>query len=268
MLSRQIEGKAMSRYGSFQRLKVELLEDGVLDVVCHFVGERNLYDELGHTEMARIWPVISSDPEVRAVVFRGHAGVLSGGGTPEMIVSTTADWSRVVEAHQEARDIVTGVIECTKPVVTAIEGSAVGGALAAAMVSDVTIAGENARIIDPHTLVGLVAGDGAAIIWPLLCGMARTKLYLLTGRRVTGKEAAEIGLVSMATPDDKVVETAMKVARSIAVQPVAAIRWTKHALNGWLRMATPIFDHSLALEYVTLMGPEVKEILAPKPPST
>jgi enoyl-CoA hydratase len=258
----------MSRYAGFQRLKVELLEDGVLDVVCHFVGERNLYDAVGHTEMARIWPVISGDPDVRAVVFRGHAGVLAGGGTPEMILEITGDWSRVIEAHQEARDIVTGVIECSKPVVTAIEGSAVGGALAAAMVSDVTIAGENARIIDPHTQIGLVAGDGAAIIWPLLCGMARTKLNLLTGRRVKGKEAAEIGLVSMAVPDDQVVATAMDIARSIATQPVAGIRWTKHALNGWLRMATPIFDHSLALEYVTLMGPEVKEILAPKPASS
>lgn len=254
----------MSRYAAFQRLKVELLADGVLDVVCHFVGERNLYDDIGHTEMARIWPVISGDPDVRAVVFRGHAGVLAGGGTPEMIMSTTADWANVVEKHQEARDIVTGVIECTKPVITAIEGSAVGGALAAAMVSDITIAGENAKIIDPHTLVGLVAGDGAAIIWPLLCGMARTKLALMTGRRIKGKEAAEIGLVSMAVHDDEVVKIAMEVARSIAIQPAAAIRWTKHALNGWLRMATPIFDHSLALEYVTLMGPEVKEILGPR----
>jgi enoyl-CoA hydratase len=249
----------MSRYESFERLRAELSSDGVLDLVCHFIGERNLYDEKAHQELGTIWPVISKDPEVRVVVLRGHAGVLGGGGTPEMIANCISSWPRVIEAHQEARDIVMGVIECTKPVITAIEGAALGGALAAAMVSDITVAGDNAKIVDPHTMIGLVAGDGAAIIWPLLCGMARTKLALMTGRRIKGKDAAEMGLVSLSVPDDEVVEKAFELARNIAAQPLAAMRWTKHALNGWLRMATPIFDHSLALEYVTMMGDDFKE---------
>jgi enoyl-CoA hydratase len=249
----------MSRYESFERLRAELSSDGILDLVCHFTGERNLYDEKAHQELGAIWPVISKDPDVRVVVLRGHAGVLAGGGTPEMIANCISSWSRVIEAHQEARDIVMGVIECTKPIITAIEGAALGGALAAAMVSDITVAGDNAKIIDPHTMIGLVAGDGAAIIWPLLCGMARTKLALMTGRRIKGKEAAEMGLVSLSVPDDEVVAKAFELARNIAAQPSAAIRWTKLALNGWLRMATPIFDHSLALEYVTMLGDDFKD---------
>jgi len=249
----------MMRYADFKRLKAELLDNGILDLSCHFVGDRNLYDADGHRELASIWPVISRDPDVRVVLLRGHAGMFNGGGTPEMISDCVSSWDRVIEAHQEARDIVMGVVECTKPVVTAIEGAAVGGGLAAAMVSDITVAGENAKIVDPHTLIGLVAGDGAAIIWPLLCGMARTKLALLTGQRIKGREAAAMGLVSMAVPDGEVLAKAREIAQSIAVQPHAAIRWTKHALNGWLRMATPIFDHSLALEYVTMMGDDFRE---------
>ena len=87
----------MSRYSGFERLKVELLDDGVLDLVCHFVGKRNLYDAKGHEEMARIWPIISRDPEVRAVVLRGHNHVLAGGGTPEMIISITNDWPLLLD---------------------------------------------------------------------------------------------------------------------------------------------------------------------------
>lgn len=258
----------MSRYAGFERLKVERLGDGVLDVVCHFVGKHNLYDEKGHTEMARIWPIISHDPDVKAVVLRGHNRILAGGGTPEMILSTTGEWSRMIDVHQETRDIVMGVIECSKPVVAAIEGAAVGGVLAAAIVADISVAGNTAKIVDPHTLIGLVAGDGAAIIWPLLCGMARTKLHLLTGKALDGKGAADIGLVSLAVEDDIVVERAMELARKMAVQPQAAVRWTKHSLNGWLRMATPMFDHSLALEFVTLMGPDIKTLVKPKPAAT
>ena len=254
----------MSRYDGFERLKAELLDDGVLDVVCHFVGKHNLYDAKGHEELARIWPLISRDRDVKAVVLRGGNHVLAGGGTPEMILSLTNDWPLLIDTYQEARDIVMGVIECSKPVVAAIEGAAVGGALAAALVADISIAGNSAKIVDPHTLIGLVAGDGAAIIWPLLCGMARTKLHLLTGQPLDGKGAAAIGLVSLAVDDDKVVGSALEFARKMAVQPAAAIRWTKHTLNGWLRMATPMFDHSLALEYVTLLGPDIKALVKPK----
>jgi enoyl-CoA hydratase len=255
----------MSCYDGFERLKVALLDGGILDVVCHFAGKHNLYDAQAHEELARIWPVVSHDPDVKAVVLRGHNHVLAGGGTPDMIMSVTNDWSRLVAVHQETRDIVMGVIECSKPIVAAIEGAAVGGVLGAAMVADISVAGDSAKIVDPHTLIGLVAGDGAAIIWPLLCGMARTKLHLLTGQPLDGKAAAAMGLVSLAVEDDKVVERAMELALKMAAQPVAAIRWTKHSLNGWLRMATPMFDHSLALEFVTLLGPDIKLLVKPKP---
>src|SRR5262249_21637276 len=150
---------------------------------------------------------------------------------------------------------VLGVINCSKPVVSAIEGTAVGGPLSAALVADISIAGRSAKIIDPHTQLGLVAGDGAAMIWPLLCGMAKTKLYLLTGAALTGQEAERIGLVSMVADDARVVEVALAIAERIASTPRAGANWTKLALNGWLRLAQPSFDASVALEFMTLRGP-------------
>jgi enoyl-CoA hydratase len=255
----------MAGYKDFERLKVELLDDGILDVVCHFVGKRNSYDQRCHYELSRIWSIISYDRDVKAVVLRGHAGVLGGGSTPELMANVSTDWSALMDTYQETRDIVMGVIECSKPVVAAIEGSTFGGVLAAALVSDISVAGNSAKIFDPHTLIGVVAGDGGAIIWPLLCGMARTKFHLLTGEPLNGRRAAEIGLVSEAVDDADVVARAMGLARKVASLPAVGIRWTKHSLNGWLRMATPMFDHSLALEWVTLMGPDVKEIMKIKP---
>ena len=163
---------------------------------------------------------------------------------------------------REASDLVYNVINCTKPVVAAIEGPCVGAGLAAAMVADITVAGRKARIIDGHTRLGVAAGDHSAIVWPLLCGMAKAKYYLLLCDTLTGEEAERIGLVSMVADDGKVVETALGVAERLRDGPPAAIRWTKHALNNWLRAAGPSFDTSLALELLGFGGPEAKEGLA------
>src|SRR5258707_11889677 len=121
---------------------------------------------------------------------------------------------------------------------------------------------ENARITDGHTRLGVVAGDHAAIIWPLLCGMAKAKYYLMTGEMVSGAEAERIGLVSKAVPAQDVLPEAERIAEGLATGPQLAIRLTKRALNGWLRVAGPIFDQSAAYEMLTFMGEDIKEGLA------
>jgi enoyl-CoA hydratase len=134
---------------------------------------------------------------------------------------------------------------------------------------------EDARITDGHIRLGVGAGDHAAIIWPLLCGMAKAKYYLLTADFLDGKEAERIGLVSLCAPRDEVVPKAMEVATKLATGPQLAVRWTKRALNNWIRQAGPIFDNSLALEmlgFFTTDLPEglqaVKEKRDPVFPST
>jgi len=135
-------------------------------------------------------------------------------------------------------------------------------ARAHAEMADIPIAARKARLIDGHTRLGVAAGDHAAIIWPLLCGMAKAKYYLLTSEELSGEEAERLGLVAVVCDEEKLLETALNVARKLAAGPQSALRWTKYSLNNWLRMAGPSFDASLALEMLGFTGPEVKEGLA------
>ncbi len=192
----------------------------------------------------------------------GEGGVFSAGGDLSLIEEMARDWKVRSQVWKEAGDIVYNVINCTKPIVSAIEGVCVGAGLAAAMVSDITVVGRRTRIIDGHTRLGVAAGDHSAIVWPLLCGMAKAKYYLLLCDTLTGEEAERIGLVSMVADDGKVVETAMGVAERLRDGPPAAIRWTKIALNNWLKLAGPTFDASLAMEFMGFSGPEVQEGVA------
>src|SRR3954463_14258655 len=132
------------------------------------------------------------------------------------------------------------VINCSKPIISAIHGPAVGAGLAAALLADISIAGRTARIIDGHTRLGVVAGDHAAICWPLLCGMAKSKYYLLTCETLTGEEAERIGLVSLVVDDDQVHATALDVASKLSGGAQAAIRYTKQTLNNWFRAQSAI----------------------------
>jgi enoyl-CoA hydratase len=160
---------------------------------------------------------------------------------------------------REASDLVYNLINLDKPVISAINGTAVGAGLVVALLSDISIIAETARFTDGHTRLGVAAGDHAAIIWPLLCGMAKAKYYLLTSDFLDGKEAERIGLVSMCVPTDQVLPKAWEVAEKLAAGSQSSIRWTKRALNNWLRQAGPIFDQSLALEMLGFMGDDVRE---------
>jgi enoyl-CoA hydratase len=160
---------------------------------------------------------------------------------------------------KEAGDIVYNIINCEKVIISAINGVAVGAGLAVALMADISIMAEEARITDGHIRLGVGAGDHAAIIWPLLCGMAKAKYYLLTADFIDGREAERIGLVSRCVPGERVVPTALEVAEKLATGPQLAIRWTKRALNNWLRQAGPIFDASLALEMLNFFDEDVAE---------
>lgn len=250
------------RYASYKSLKFARPRARVLEVILSAPGKLNALDETGHRELGDVFRDADKDSDVSVILLRGEGGVFSAGGDLAMVERMANDWHHRTRIWREASDLVYNVVNCMKPVVTAIEGPCVGAGLAAAMVSDVTIAGKKARIIDGHTRLGVAAGDHSAIVWPLLCGMAKAKYYLLTCDALTGEEAERIGLVSMAVDDAKVMETALGVCDKLVAGPPAAIRWTKHALNNWLRLAGPTFDASLAMEFMGFSGPEVQEGLA------
>ncbi len=222
----------------------------------------NAADGEMHSDLTHIWPVIDADQSVNAVLLTGAGKAFSAGGDLKLVDQMIADFGTRMRVWKEARDMVYNLINCGKPIVSAINGPAVGAGLVLAMLADISIAGKSARLIDGHTKLGVAAGDHAAIIWPLLCGMAKAKYYLLLCETVTGEEAERIGLVSLAVPDEELQSRALDVATRLAEGAPNAIRWTKYALNNWLRSAGPIFDASLALEFMGFSGPELPEGVA------
>lgn len=215
-----------------------------------------------HAELAQVWLDVDRDSETRVVILRGAGKGFSGGGDLSLVEDITRDFATRARVWREARDLVYNIINCSKMVVSAMHGPAVGAGLVAGLLADVSIAAKNARIIDGHTRLGVAAGDHAAIVWPLLCGMAKAKYYLLTCKQVSGEEAERIGLVSLCCEEAELQAKALEVARELAAGAQTALRWTKYSLNNWLRMAGPSFDASLALEMLGFTGEEVKEGIA------
>lgn len=216
-----------------------------------------------HDELGRIWRDIDSDLDVAAVILTGEGKAFSAGGDFEMIDKIVDDPAYRAKSWKEARDIVYNIINCSKPIVSAMKGPAVGAGLVCGLLADISIATKTARLIDGHTRLGVAAGDHAAIIWPILCGMAKAKYYLLLCDTLSGEEADRIGVISRVVEDeDELDSVALDLAERLTNGPQSAIRWTKYSLNNWLRQAGPIFDTSLALEYLGFTGPKVKEGLA------
>jgi enoyl-CoA hydratase len=249
----------MSGYESYERLKIDWAAPGVLRVTISTPGKLNAVDRAGHRELAEVWRDIDADDDVRAVVVRGEGTAFSAGGDLAMIEEMMSDHGARTRILREARDIVYNVINCAKPIVSAIQGPAVGAGLAVALLADISIAGRSAKIIDGHTRLGVAAGDHSAIVWPLLCGLAKAKYYLLLCDVLTGEEAERIGLVSLSVDDDQVHDKALEVAGRLAGGAAEAIQFTKYALNNWLRMAGPTFDASLAMEFLGFSGADVRE---------
>ena len=252
---------AYDPYEDFPGLTFDRPRDGILRITLDAPG-LNSDDRALHRELADVWLAVDRDPETRVALLRGAGKGFSAGGSFELVEDMIDDYAARTLVLREARDLVFNVINCSKPVVSAVHGPAVGAGLVAALLADVSVVGRNARIIDGHTRLGVAAGDHAAICWPLLCGMAKAKYYLLTCDPLTGEEAERIGLVSLCVDDDEVQDRAMSVAESLAAGSQSAIRWTKHTLNNWYRDHGSIFDASLGMEFYGFGGPDVAEGVA------
>jgi enoyl-CoA hydratase/carnithine racemase len=250
------------RYSAFRDLKIDRLEPGILRVMMSNPGRLNAAGPGMHRELSTIWNAIDQDPDTRVAIITGEGEAFSAGGDLDMILAMADDFATRVRVMREARDIVYNIANCSKPVVSAMRGPAVGAGLVVGLLADVSIASRTARLIDGHTKLGVAAGDHAAIVWPILCGLAKAKYHLLTCEPLSGEEAERIGLISLCVDDADLDERALVVARTLAAGSQSAIRWTKYALNNWLRAAGPIFDASLALEFMGFAGPDVREGVA------
>jgi len=247
---------------SYEYLHLDLEPDGVLVVTLGNPERLNAVTERGHTELVDLWPEADRDDRVRVVLLRSKGRAFSAGGSYEMIERIVEDLAVQRRVLREARELVRNMIEFSKPVVSAINGPAVGAGLAAALLADLPVAGRSARIIDGHTNIGVAAGDHAAVIWPLLVGMAKAKYYLMTNEPLDGEEAERIGLVAKVVDDDTLDSFTHSLASQLAARSPEALSWTKHTLNHWLRAAYPIFDASVAYEFLGFGGPDAAEGLA------
>ncbi len=247
------------RYQGYERLRFDWPVERVLRITMDGPNKLNAADETMHGELVAVWGVVDKDPDVSAVILTGAGGTFSAGGDMALVEDMANDYQTLLRVWREARDIVYNVINCSKPVISAMENVAVGAGLAAGLVADISIVAPTTRIIDGHTRLGVAAGDHSVIIWPLLCGMAKAKYYLLTCDTLMGDEAERMGLVSLCVPEGEVQDKAVDVAGRLAKGAPTAIRFTKYALNNWLRTAGPAFDASIALEMLGFCGPEVQE---------
>lgn len=235
--------------------------EGVLEVIFDGPNLNAVTAEV-HAALPKLWTVIKDDDATRVVLVRGAGRAFSAGGSFDLIDEQIADHGALMRVLRETRDLVYAMIDFPKPVISAIHGPAVGAGLIVAMMSDIQIAAKNAVILDGHTRLGVTAGDHAALVWPMLCGMSKAKYYLLTCRKLRGEEAERIGLVSMCTEEEDLVSTAREVATELSFGAQDAIRLTKHSMNMWYRQNIAIFDASLGYEFLNFGGPDVREGVA------
>jgi enoyl-CoA hydratase len=258
-------------YAEYRHLAFERRANGVVIVRLDRPEVLNAMNDRLHAELARVWVTLGADPDARVVVVTGNGRAFSSGADLALLEANTTDPRRSASTFRESTELVENLVGLEKPVISAVHGVAIGAGLAVALLADISIVAENARLADGHTRVGVVAGDHAALAWPLLCGMAKAKYYLLTSEYLSGREAERIGLVSLSVPPDQVMPKALEVADRLAAGPQDAIRFTKRSLNHWLRQAAPILDASMALELLSFMGEDAREgvraIREKRPPS-
>jgi enoyl-CoA hydratase len=260
----------MSAYDSYTTLRFERPHPGVLEVVLDN-PPMNTVGVAGHREITEVWADIARDDTVRAVLLRAEGRAFSAGGDFDLLEHIMSDHTNVARVMKEAGDLVRNIIDCPQPIVSAINGVAVGAGLAAALLADIPVAARSARLLDGHVTIGVAAGDHAVVLWPLLIGMAKAKYHLLTNDPIDGIEAERLGLVAKVVDDDTLRDEATAIAVKLAESSPTAVQWTKRSLNHWLRTAFPAFDASLALEFLGWLGSDaaegVKAVREKRPPN-
>jgi len=189
-------------YSDYQHILFERREHGIVWLTLNRPEALNAANRRLHTELVEVWRTLDRDPEARVAVVTGAGRAFSAGGDLGMVENAYRNPEEIGRILDEARDLVYNMLRCDKPIVSAINGPAVGAGLVVALLADISIAAESARLGDGHVRMGVAAGDHAAIIWPLLVGMARAKYYLMMAEFVDGREAERIGLVSLCVPDE------------------------------------------------------------------
>jgi enoyl-CoA hydratase len=226
----------------------------------------NAFNHEMHQQIEQLWPIIRRDRSVGVVLLTGAGRAFSSGGDVKGMASRDGDADGAVSQAARSgnvsisKNILMGMFEVEQPIVSAVQGYAMGLGATVALCADVVIAAEDAVFADTHVNIGFVAGDGGAVIWPLLLPINTAKYYLMTGERITGKDAERLGLVLKAVPAAQLTEEAERVAQRLLDGPSLAIRWTKTVVNKILReRANLLLDTSLLYEAMSGLSEDFRE---------
>lgn len=249
----------MKDYSEFDCFKVE--KEGKVGILTFNEPETlNAFTVKMHHQAERLLRELAYEDDVNAFVLTGAGKAFSAGGNIKKMQS--GELFREILPEEEIRSIMN-LLQIRQPLIAAVNGDAIGLGASIALFCDIVILSEQATIADPHVNVGLVAGDGGCIIWPLLVGMNKAKEMLLTGKMLKAKEAENLGLVNHCVPSDQVMPKALEMAHSLANGPAKAIQWTKMTMNKRLIADVNLMlPTSTGFEYVTAYSEDHKEAVA------
>jgi enoyl-CoA hydratase len=255
-------------YERYQHIVIEL-RDHVATITLNRPERLNAINDLMHRELRDVWIDIGRDDRIDVVVLTGAGrGFCAGGDMKDLrTLDEPYGGGRSKEPlaimAADARRLANEMLDVEQPIIAAVNGDAFGLGANIALLCDIVVMAEDARIADTHVNVGLVAGDGGAVIWPILVGPNRAKELLMLGKRLSGREAADIGLVNHAVAREDVLSTANALADQLAAQPPLAVRWTKYSVNKALKHAMNlVFDTSIAFELTSMRSADHREALA------
>lgn len=244
-------------YSKYNLLTVSTDSDGVCTLTMDDPDKLNAISPENHWELEHIWVDLARDESIKTIVFTGAGRAFSAGGDIKKMADragTEYGLQYALRVPQNTLRIFEHMLLCPQPIIAAVNGDALGLGFTLALFSDMSLVAEDARLGDTHIKVGLVAGDGGAVIWPLLIGPQKAKEYLMRGKVLRGAEAESLGLVNYAFPKEQVLEEALKIAREIAAQPVWAVRWSKAAVNKQLKaQLNQVLELSIAYESLTML---------------
>jgi enoyl-CoA hydratase len=256
-------------YGEYEFLKVEVA-DRVATITINRPEALNAVNNVVHHELEQIWIDVRADRNVNAIILTGAGRAFCAGGDVKGMADGTLSGANAKQggkgrgrgpiAASNGRRLVDNMLDVEQPIIGAINGDAVGLGATLALLCDITVVSEKARLADTHVKVGIVAGDGGAVIWPLLIGPHRAKEFLMRGNFINGAEASRIGMVNYAVAPELVMPKARELAQELADGPTWAIRWSKVSVNKWLKQQSNlIMDASLAYEMMSFSHPHQKE---------
>jgi enoyl-CoA hydratase/carnithine racemase len=250
-------------YSKYPALKVERAGNGITILKFNQPEQLNAFGGTMHRQIEDVFVDLTDDPETNIIVVTGEGKAFSAGGNVKGMAEdagTEKGWQHVTTIFYSAKRIIENILNCPKPTIAAINGDAMGLGASVALACDVQVIAETARIADTHVRVGLVAGDGGTVLWPLLIGPNRAKDMLMRGKIIKGIEAQQMGLVNYVTPVDQVVAKALEIAADMNSMPPLAVRWTKVSVNKMVKQQfNLVADAAIAYEMLTMVSQDHKE---------